>query len=140
MVRRVHTHAWRDIQNMICVLLRIQRGLHSPMRSSPLEAREDQTVARRHLLFLCWLGQVHDVQDWKNRRRHPAVLESMASAQKRTWRKTLPEFLSLVWIVDGEGVQISLAPYFELGLSLAGGGFCSDLLYPCLYKSVQGKV
>lgn len=29
------------------------------------------------------------------------------SARKHTWRKTLLELLSLVWVVYGEGVQIS---------------------------------
>lgn len=59
--------------------------------------------------------------------------------RRRTWWQALLELLSLVWVVEGEGVKVSRAPDFELGLGLAAGRFGSDLFYPGLCRQARGK-
>ena len=50
----------------------------------------------------------------------------------RTWWEALPELLGLLWVVEGESVEVAGAPNLELGLQLAAGDPWCDLLYPCL--------
>ncbi len=52
----------------------------------------------------------------------------------RTRREALPEFLGLLWVIEGEGVQVTGAPDLEFGLGLAASDSGCDLLYPRLYS------
>lgn len=54
--------------------------------------------------------------------------------RKRTRWQTLPQLLSLLRIVKGKGVEVTVAPDFELGLCLATGYPGRNLLYPRLCK------
>ena len=52
-----------------------------------------------------------------------------------TWGEALPELLSLLRVVEGEGVEVAGAPDLELGLGLSTRDPRSDLLYPRLCRT-----
>ena len=52
--------------------------------------------------------------------------------RERTWWQALPELLSLLGIVEGEGVEVACAPDLEFGLGLRARDPRGDLLYPRL--------
>ena len=51
---------------------------------------------------------------------------------RRTWGQTLLELLSLLGVVEGEGVEVACAPDLEFGLGLRARDPRGDLLYPRL--------
>jgi hypothetical protein len=117
------------------VLLRIE-VLRSLVRSPPHELREKVCESNSRVMVYFFFAGCDKSTTFKPGKRGIVTRSpgTTTSAHRRTWRKTLLELLSLFWVVDGEGVKISRAPNFELGLSLAGGRFCSDLLYPGLCR------
>ena len=112
--------------------------LRSLARSPPNELRDKRRTSnsrmKPYFFFAGWAKSTTlKPSNAASSSRHP---QNTTNTRRRTWRKALLELLSLVCVVQREGVQISCTPNFKLGLRLAGGCFCSDLLYPGLCRCI----
>lgn len=95
-------------------------------------APQERRSARRFYFFL---GVAFSMSSTRRPRGVFSLSQSgYLTNETRTWRQALTELLSLLGVVEREGVEVARAPDLELGLELRARDTRGDLLYPRLCR------